>query len=106
LPRATRLKRTEDIRSTRRTGRRFSGNGYRVYFRPNGLSFSRLGIVVGRMRSAVRRNREKRICREFFRKERHHLKEPQDIVIVVEGEHESEQRLARVFDASGVFARA
>ncbi|WP_245738835.1 ribonuclease P protein component [Nitrosomonas marina] len=45
------------------------GNYIQVYAKPNGLSFSRLGLIVSKKveRSAVKRNRIKRVFRETFR---------------------------------------
>ncbi len=44
----------------------------------------RLGLVVGRRvaKTAVRRNRMKRLLREFFRLNKHRLPASQDILIV------------------------
>ncbi|MFN7087242.1 MAG: ribonuclease P protein component [Burkholderiales bacterium] len=46
-----------------------SGRLYVVRFKPNGLSFARLGIIAARkaLPRAVDRNRGKRVVREVFR---------------------------------------
>lgn len=52
-----------------RNGRRVKTENFTVYFRKNGLGYPRYGHVVSRKvsASAVRRNRIKRILREYFR---------------------------------------
>jgi ribonuclease P protein component len=58
-------------RGTDSAGRRRQGRGrwFAVAARPNGLEYSRLGIVAARraVASAVQRNRQKRLIRETFR---------------------------------------
>ena len=50
---------------------------------PNGLEYSRLGMLVGRRHgNAVKRNRMKRLLRAAFRLHRRRLSTPCDIVIV------------------------
>ncbi len=50
-------------------GQRRSASQFAVYWRPNSLAHPRLGIAISRKctRSAVVRNRIKRIAREAFR---------------------------------------
>ncbi|MCL2118452.1 MAG: ribonuclease P protein component [Planctomycetaceae bacterium] len=54
-----------------------------VYGMSNGLSVSRLGLVVSKkVGKAHQRNRWKRIIREVFRLEQHALPEPLDLVVI------------------------
>lgn len=64
-----RLRRAEDFRRVYRDGARAKGPVLIVVAAPNGLDRSRLGLSVGKSiwRSAVRRNRVRRIFREAFR---------------------------------------
>lgn len=57
--------------------------GLVVFVRPNGLSFARLGVSVGRKHgNAVRRNRIKRVLRAAFRLTRPLLPAGNDYVLV------------------------
>ena len=51
---------------------------------PNGLPHARLGLSVGRAiwKSAVRRNRIRRIFREAFRLEQHSLPKGHDLILI------------------------
>ena len=52
-----------------------------VWALPNGLGYSRLGLIVGRKHGrAIRRNRIKRLLREAFRLSRPELPEGLDII--------------------------
>ncbi len=54
-----------------------------VFFRVNGLAFSRLGVSVGRKHgNAVRRNRIKRVLREAFRLSQRLLPSGFDFVLI------------------------
>ena len=54
-----------------------------VFSCPNGLTYARLGVSVGRKHgNAVRRNRIKRVFREAFRQSRHLLPPGRDYVLV------------------------
>ena len=64
-------KRSRDWRKIKHRRRVASRSGS-LHSRPNGLHHARLGITVSRKvsRKAVKRNRIKRIVREYFRKHR------------------------------------
>jgi ribonuclease P protein component len=51
-------------------GKRLRGDQFSLVYLPNQLGENRLGISVHGEKSAVRRNRIKRIIREFFRQHR------------------------------------
>ena len=54
-----------------------------VFLMPNGLGYSRLGIVIGRkLGNAVKRNRFKRIVREAFRKLKNSFPANFDILVL------------------------
>ena len=50
-----------------RHGRRIRAHGFTLIYASNSLSKNRLGISVSGMKLAVRRNRVKRLIREFYR---------------------------------------
>jgi len=88
-PDTRRLRRYHILRRKREFDRVFSeGRTFRfpemvVRAAPNGLPWSRLGLMVGRRHgSAVRRNRMKRLLREAFRLNRGLLRIPCDVVLV------------------------
>jgi ribonuclease P protein component len=57
-----------------RQGKRIQGNHFSLIFTPNTKPVNRLGISIhGQIKGAVRRNRIKRIIREFFRTNRNFL---------------------------------
>ena len=64
-------------------GKRLRGQNFSVIFLANGLTDSRLGISVHGVKHAVRRNRMKRIIREFFRQNRNFLEPASDVVFAV-----------------------
>lgn len=75
------LKRTE-FRKVYEQGERRSGQLAAVFYCPNGLGRTRLGITVPvRVGNAVVRNRIKRRVREVFRGERSSIPEGWDVVL-------------------------
>jgi ribonuclease P protein component len=48
-------------------GRRIRTNGVTFIYAPNSIGQNRLGISVSGIKSAVKRNRTKRLIREFYR---------------------------------------
>ncbi len=54
-----------------------------LYLMPNGLPHSRVGVVTGRrVGNAARRNRARRLFRDAFRRNRHRLACPCDMVLI------------------------
>lgn len=67
-------------------GRTFRAPCLRLHYLPSGRESSRLGLVVTRkIGGAVQRNRVKRVLREVFRRQRHLLLAPMDVVLVAQG---------------------
>jgi ribonuclease P protein component len=76
------LKRREFIALTE-SGRRIQNGHFIAIFSPNQLGRSRIGITVTKkVGPAVKRNRIKRLVREYFRVSRHHLAGHWDINII------------------------
>lgn len=68
FPPSARLLKGSEFQEARKKGRRFFGKNFIIYTLPNGLGFNRLGITASaRVGNAVKRNRVKRLLREFFR---------------------------------------
>ena len=84
MPVAARMKSLRDFQLAYREGARAKGGILVVVARPNGLGLARLGLSVGKAiwKSAVRRNRVRRILREAFRLERAQLPPGFDLVLI------------------------
>ncbi|MFM9913254.1 MAG: ribonuclease P protein component [Methylophilaceae bacterium] len=69
FPGRLKLKKTDEFSSVFSFRRRFYGKFLTVYYMPNTLDFSRIGIVASKKmaRRAVARNYMKRVVRELFR---------------------------------------
>ena len=73
-----------DFARVYREGSRARSDLFTVAVRPNGLEHTRLGLSVGKRvwKSAVRRNRVRRVFREAFRLEQHDLPAGLDLVLI------------------------
>lgn len=82
--RRMRLVRERDFREVFREGSRARGSAVLLVVRENGLEHTRLGLSVGKSiwKSAVRRNRVRRIFREAFRLSYPDLPRGVDIVMI------------------------
>lgn len=68
LPVAERLRKTWQFQRVYRQGKRLRGSCFTIISAPNDEGRNRLGISVYGFKSAVARNRVKRIIREFYRR--------------------------------------
>ncbi len=84
FPRRLRLVRENDFKKVFSEGARARGTSLLVVVRENGLPDSRLGLSVGKSiwKSAVKRNRVRRVFREAFRLSRHELPIGIDVVMI------------------------
>ena len=81
---AERLRRRSEFSALFKSGKRIHSEYLTVILSTNTSDVRRLGLVVGKKvrKEAVRRNRMKRLLREFFRLNKHRLPASQDILIV------------------------
>ena len=64
-------------------GKRFRTENFTIIARPNGGDITRLGITVSkRVGNSTKRNRVKRLIREFFRLHKHAIPKGYDVVII------------------------
>ena len=80
LPKAALLRKPAQFRAVYQQGKRKRGNHFSLITLANQGPFHRLGISVHGVKTAVRRNRTKRLIREFFRLNRQFLPGHKDIV--------------------------
>lgn len=83
LPKSSLLRKPWEYKNVYNRGRRIRGEQLTIIYTPNGNEESRLGISVHGVKSAVKRNRIKRIIREFFRLNRTFITPASDIVFAV-----------------------
>ena len=77
-----RLLNRKDFVNLNQSGKRYHSAHFTVIFKQNGLGITRLGITVSKTTgNAVKRNRVKRLLREFFRLHKTHFPQGYDIVI-------------------------
>ncbi|MER0169946.1 MAG: ribonuclease P protein component [Nitrosomonas sp.] len=72
LPKSYRLHKATEFAAVINLRCQTNGNLIQIYMRPNEFEYARLGLIVSKRieRSAVKRNKIKRILRETFRKNR------------------------------------
>ncbi|NPV04106.1 MAG: ribonuclease P protein component [Syntrophaceae bacterium] len=84
LTKSERIRRRSEFKALFESGKRVHSEYLTVIHCRNTTGVRRLGLVVGKRvgKTAVRRNRMKRLLREFFRLNKHRLPASQDILIV------------------------
>lgn len=83
LPKSCLLRKPGEYKNVYNRGKRVRGDRLTIIFVPNDGDVSRLGISVHGVKRAVKRNRIKRIIREFFRLNRLFITPASDIVFAV-----------------------
>ena len=82
LTKKERLLNRTDFVNLNRSGKRYHTRHFLVIFKKNGLGITRLGVTVSKKTgNAVKRNRTKRLIREFFRLNKAYLPQGYDIVV-------------------------
>jgi len=85
LPKTYLLTKPWEYQNVYKAGKRLRGDQFSLIYVVNGKKENRLGISVHGVKRAVRRNRIKRIIREFYRLNRDFLGSGVDIVFAVRG---------------------
>jgi ribonuclease P protein component len=76
LPKAYLIRKKSEYNKVYRHGKRVHGENFSLILLPNNLAHNRLGISIhGQIKGAAKRNRTKRIIREFFRLNKDFLQE-------------------------------
>ena len=76
LPKTYLLRKKSEYDNVYLRGKRVHGENFSLILLPNNLEHNRLGISIhGQFKGAAKRNRIKRIIREFFRLDRRFLQE-------------------------------
>jgi ribonuclease P protein component len=84
LTRRERLKGRSDLRRVFTEAAKVDRRGIRVYYIHNNLQWNRIAVCPVRgFRNAVQRNREKRVCREAYRRLKHQLRIGYDLAFVL-----------------------
>ena len=83
LKKHERLCKKSEFKTVYEKGRRLFSDHFVIMYLPNNLKYSRLGITVSKkIGNAVKRNRVKRLVREFFRLNKKDLPCGYDIVFI------------------------
>lgn len=86
LPKTALIRKSAQYDAVYRRGKRIRGQHFSLIFLENDQGYNRMGISVHGVKTAVRRNRFKRIVREFFRLNRDFLPPAKDIVFAIRKE--------------------
>jgi ribonuclease P protein component len=86
FPKNERLLNRKDFVNLNRSGKRYRTEHFTALYRENGRHITRLGITVNkRIGNAVRRNRIKRLIREFFRLNKESFLKGYDVNFIANG---------------------
>lgn len=82
---ANRIQKTEDYRRLLRQGERLKAKSMTIFYQPNHLSVSRLGIIIAKKQipKAVARNHYKRLIKESFRQSEIVRAKQHDVVVML-----------------------
>ena len=83
LPKSCLLRKPSEYGEVYKSGRRIRSDRLTIIHTPNDTGENRLGISIHGIKKAVRRNRIKRIIREFFRLNRTFIEPASDIIFAV-----------------------
>ena len=83
LPKAVLIRTPQEYRAIYSKGKRLRGEQFSLIWLPNDSGEARLGISIHGVKQAVRRNRIKRIIREFFRLNRQSIAPAVDLIVTV-----------------------
>jgi ribonuclease P protein component len=102
LTRRERLSGKREIEVLLKCASRIESGGVKLIFQVNGRGYNRILITVRRgFRTAVARNRQKRILREIYRNSKSGLKQGFDLAFIIKREkssfNEMHETLARLF---------
>ena len=82
-----RITKKKDFIFLYKKGNRYRGRYFNLIYLSNDLNFSRMAVVVSKkVGGAVERNRIKRRLRTLFRRNKHILLNPLDIILIVKKE--------------------
>lgn len=82
LPKSSLILKSRDYRKIYRYGKRLKGDNVSLIYIVSKKQ-SRLGISIHGVKSAVRRNRIKRVIREFYRHNQQFMSSPADMVFTI-----------------------
>jgi ribonuclease P protein component len=99
------LHRSDFLRLSKK-GKRIQNRYFIVYIQKNDFQHCRLGVTVTRkVGKAVTRNRIKRLAREFFRQNRHIVKDHWDISLIAKRESSEVSNQTLLSALENVFVR-
>ncbi len=83
LDKNERLLKSSEFKAVKKNGDKYYTKNFLIILKPNGLERSRIGISISKKEgNSVKRNRMKRLIREFFRLNKEEIPKGFDILIV------------------------